>query len=94
MNIEEIEKFLNRKSAPKDDYVKITFKKRDAIYGLFLKDSDYADLKSKNFWRIVPQSQFDAYKQTRNVNLAKIFNGLEFSRLTTYNDSFEQATAG
>jgi hypothetical protein len=92
MSIEEIEKFLNKKATTKDEYVKITFKKRDAIYGLFLKDSDYNDLKSKNFWRIVPQSQLDAYKASRNVNLAKIFNGAEFSRLTTYNDSFEQAT--
>lgn len=89
MNIEEIEKFLVKKTKSEADYVKITFKKRDAIYGLFVKDKDYTDLKSKNFWRIVPQSQFQAYKQSKNVNLAKIFNGMEFSTLTVYADSFE-----
>jgi len=90
MNIEEIQKFLDNKTTVENNYVKITFKKRDAIYGLFVKNhNDYTDLKSKNFWRIVPQSQFDAYKKSENINLAKIFCGAEFSRLTIYKDSFE-----
>lgn len=89
MNIEEIEKFFAKQATLGLDYVKITFKKRNAIYGLFLRDKDFADLKSKNFWRIVPQSQFDAYKLSKNVSLAKIFNGAEFSRLTTYKESFD-----
>jgi hypothetical protein len=88
MQIEEIEKFL--KKNPTDlNYVKISFKKREAIYGLFVEDKDYADLKSKNFWRIVPQSQLTAYQQTKNLSLARIFSGSEFSRLTQYKDSFE-----
>ncbi len=90
MNTEEIENFLTVKTRGDEDYVKIIFKKRDSIYGLFVRGHhDYSDLKSKNFWRIVPRSQFDAYKKTKDVNLAKIFNGSEFSRLTLYQETFE-----
>ena len=89
MNIEDIEKFLDKKTTEENNYVKITFKKRDAIYGLFVKDRDYADLKSKNFWRIVTRTHFDEYNKSRNVSLAKIFSGSEFSRLALSKDSFE-----
>lgn len=82
MNSEEIEKFLDTKQIPKEKYVKIDFKKRDSIYGIFVKSNDYADLKSKNFWRIVTWSHFDEWYKSKNINLAKIFNGSEFSRLT------------
>ena len=88
MNIEDIEKFLKTKRSHETDYVKIDFKKRDSIYGLFIKDGDYSDLKSKNFWRIVTRTHFDEYEKSKNVNLAKIFNGSEFQRLTLYKDSF------
>lgn len=89
MNIEDIEKFLDTKTSVGNSYVKISFKKRDAVYGLFVKDKDYRDLKSKNFWRIVPRSQFEAYNKSKNLNLAKIFYGSEFTKLTLYEDSFE-----
>jgi hypothetical protein len=85
MNIEDIQKFLDSKtsSSSSNEYVKITFKKREAICGLFVRGHrDFNDLKSKNFWRIVPESQFANYSRTGDVNLAKIFCGLEFSRLT------------
>ncbi len=88
MNTEEIEKFLDKNSS-KNEYVKITFRQREAIYGLFLKDADYADLKSKNFWRIVPQSKLEVYKTSKDANLARIFNGAEFSKLTSYKESFD-----
>jgi hypothetical protein len=84
MNIEEIQKFLDSKtsSSSTNEYVKISFKKRDPICGLFVRDHrDYTELKSKNFWRIVPESQFANYDKTKDVGLAKIFCGLEFSRL-------------
>ncbi|MBD0331042.1 MAG: short-chain dehydrogenase [Chitinophagaceae bacterium] len=85
-----MQKFLDNKTSIGNEYVRITFKKRDSIYGLFVKGhNDYKELKAKNFWRIVPQSQFDAYKQTKNLNLARIFNGFEFSKLTIYKESFE-----
>lgn len=88
MNSAEIEKFLDNKTAADDSYVKIEFKKRDAIYGLFVKDNDYRDLKSKNFWRIVTRTHFDEYKKSKNVNLAKIFNGAEFSKLSLLEEAF------
>jgi hypothetical protein len=88
MNTEEIQKFLDNRTSTGDEHIKITFKKRDAIYGLFVRGhKDYSELKSKNFWRIVPKSQFDTYYKSRNINLAKIFNGSEFSRLTLSKDS-------
>jgi hypothetical protein len=90
MHSEDIDKFLTRKQAKEEnDYVKITFKKRESIYGLFLKGSDYADLKAKNFWRIVPQSRLEDFKRSGDTNLARIYNGEEFSRLTAYADTFE-----
>ena len=89
MNIDEIENFLDKKLSGKSDYVKISFKKRDDIFGLFVKDNDYNYLKSKNFWRIVTRTHFDDYNKSKNTNLAKIFNGSEFSRLTLYKESFE-----
>ncbi len=81
MNIEEIEKFLDKQDLKPGEYVKIDFKKRDAIHGLFVKGTDYAHLKSKNFWRIVTWTHMEEYLKTKNIGLAKIFSGSEFSRL-------------
>ena len=90
MSIEDIQKFLDTKASGPNNYVKIVFRSRNPIYGLFVKGhNDYADLKAKNFWRIVPQSQFDSYSKSKSIDLAKIFSGSEFSRLTIYKDSFE-----
>lgn len=89
MKSEAIEQFFARKATLNKDYVKITFKKRESIYGLFLKETDYAHLKGKNFWRIVPQSQLETYKTSKNATLARIFNGDEFTRLSTYVESFD-----
>jgi hypothetical protein len=88
MNSEDIEKFLDKKLA-NNNYVKIDFKKRDSIYGLFVRDIDYKDLKTKNFWRIVTRPHFDEYNKSKNNNLAKIFCGIEFTRLTPYTESFD-----
>lgn len=82
MNIEDIQKFLDNKTTQTQECVKISFKKRDAICGLFVKGHrDYNELKSKNFWRIVPESQFESYQRTKDIQLAKIFCGTDFSRL-------------
>lgn len=89
MNTEEIEKFLDRNLPLENECVQIKFRQRETIYGLFVKDADYAYLKAKNFWRIIPQNKLDAYKTSKDVNLARIFNGAEFSKLTTYKESFE-----
>ncbi|HEU4904166.1 MAG TPA: short-chain dehydrogenase [Flavisolibacter sp.] len=89
MNIEEIEKFLSKNLPLNNEFVQIKFKQRETFYGLFVKDADYAYLKAKNFWRIIPQSKLDAYKTSKDANLARIFNGAEFSKLVTYKESFE-----
>ena len=88
MNTEEIQKFIESKTTPQNNYVKIDFKKREPIYGLFVVDADYQDLKSKNFWRIVTRKHFDEYSKSKNINLAKIFNGAEFSKLSLLTDDF------
>jgi hypothetical protein len=90
MNIEEIQKFLDKKASSEQPYVRITFKKRDSIYGIFVRDhKDYSELKSKNFWRIVPRSQFAAWKDSNNIGLAKIFCGVEFTRLTPQKEALD-----
>lgn len=90
MNIEDIEKFLSKNSNDNQGYVKITFKKRDAVYGLFVKDKDYSHLKSKNFWRIVTKLHFEEFNRSKDMSLARIFNGSEFSRLASYAEAVEQ----
>jgi hypothetical protein len=83
MHIADIQKFLDSKTSEGNECVRITFKKRAAVYGIFVRDHrDYTDLKAKNFWRIVPESQFTAWEQTKNVQLAKLFLGTDFSRLS------------
>lgn len=92
MNSEQIQNFLSSKVTGKNRYVKISFQKRDAIYGLFLTgEKDYKDLSSKNFWRIVTQKHFDEYSRSNNADLARIFNGSEMTRLSLLNEEFEQA---
>jgi hypothetical protein len=85
MNNDEIEKFLGKHLLKKGEQIKIDFKKRNPIYGLFLEGNDYSDLKSKNFWRIVTLANVPAFQQSKDIGLAKIFNGSEFSRLSVKN---------
>lgn len=89
MQIEEIERFLS-KTEQKENYIKISFKKRESFYGLFIMGTDFGYLKEKNFWRIVPQSQLAAFSKSKDLNLARIFSGSEFTRLTLYKETFEQ----
>jgi hypothetical protein len=89
MNSEDIQKFLDKNVPVENECVQIRFKQRETIYGLFVRDTDYSYLKAKNFWRIVPQSKLDAYRNSKDANLARIFNGAEFTKLTTYKESFD-----
>jgi hypothetical protein len=75
-----IEKFLLGKEDTEVP-VNIFFKQRNAIHGLFVKGNDYEELKAKNFWRIVSEAKIAEWKQTRNINLAKLFSGNDFSKL-------------
>ena len=88
MYSEDIKKFIDTKVTEKNKYVKIEFSKRPALYGMFLLSIDYAYLSSKNFWRVVPREKFDEYRISSKEELARIFNGAEFSKLSLLNDEF------
>lgn len=81
MTPEMIEKFVESKTR-KETAVNIHFKERSTVTGLFIRGVDYEELKSKNFWRIVSSTYIDKWKMTNDVNLARIYNGLSFTRLS------------
>ena len=79
-----IEKFIetkNRSNSP----VNIHFKERSTITGIFIKANDYDELKSKNFWRIINKNAVAQWEETRDVNLARLYNGLSFTKLSDNN---------
>src|SRR5947207_14292783 len=82
MTNDQIEKFLEPEHIAKN-VVRINFKTRNTILGIFINSGDYQDLKSKNFWRIVSETKLDNWKKSRDINLARIFNGAEITKLTT-----------
>lgn len=88
MTAEEIQKFIEKKVTEKNKYVKIEFGKREPLYGIFIIGEDYKYLCSKNFWRIVTTKYFDEFNKSNNSNLAKIFNGAEFSKLSLLSEEF------
>jgi len=65
-----------------DKALNIHFKQRSTIKGLFIQGQDYQDLRSKNFWRVVTNANIEQWKKTKDMNLARIFNGAEFTRLS------------
>jgi len=89
MNSEQIQNFLSKTPAEKNQYVRINFQKREPVYGLILTDEkDSKDLSTKNFWRVVTRKHIDAYNKSRDVNLSRIFNGSEITRLSLLTDEF------
>ncbi len=60
----------------------IHFKQRSTITGLFIKTNDYDSLRSKNLWRIVSKPNIDEWRRTKDINLCRIFNGTDFTRLS------------
>lgn len=85
MTVELITKFLESENIPANKSMKIDFKKRNSIKGLIIKANDYTDLKSKNFWRIVPLPSIEEWNKSKNINLAKIYSGTEFTKLSLVN---------
>ncbi|MES2430817.1 MAG: short-chain dehydrogenase [Bacteroidota bacterium] len=84
---DQIENFLAQKKVDKTP-VQIYFKTRSTITGLFIQQSnDYVELKAKNFWRIVAEANIDAYQKSNDINLTRIFNGSEFTRLVPGKDN-------
>jgi hypothetical protein len=80
MNSEDIEKIIGA-SLVSNPVVRISFKSRDKINGIFIRTSDYGDLKRKNLWRIVSDRYITMYNESNNEELARIFNGVDFTRL-------------
>jgi hypothetical protein len=81
MTSEQIEKFLLPEFIDVKP-VRINFKSRQGIKGIFIRSRDFTELKGKNFWRIVSESKLDEYGKSKNSDLARIFNGSEFTRLS------------
>ena len=80
MTNEQIEKFLSTQQLDVTN-VQISFKTRKPILGRFIMTKDYGELKSKNFWRVVGEAHFEQYKQSNDINLARIYSGSEFTKL-------------
>lgn len=81
MTSDQIVHYLEQKHR-KENPINIHFKDRNTVTGIFIEGTDYKELKSKNFWRIVSSIHLNEWKQTKDVNLARIFNGLSFTRLS------------
>ena len=81
MHIEKIEGYI-RKQIKRHATVNIHFKGRPKVTGLFIFTRDYHELKLKNFWRVVDVTRVEQWKKTKDITLARIFNGASFSTLT------------
>jgi len=79
MTIEQIERFIGGEP---EHFSKITLKAR-TVEGLFIRAPDFLELKKKNFWRIVSIAKMQEYKQSKDLNLSRIFNGQEFVKLAS-----------
>ncbi|MBS1665388.1 MAG: short-chain dehydrogenase [Bacteroidetes bacterium] len=80
MTTEQIERFVGTDA---DSSARIFFKTRSTFEGMFIKAPDYAELKKKNFWRIVAAHRMEEYRRSKDINLSRIFNGGEFVRLAS-----------
>jgi hypothetical protein len=80
MTNEQIEKFLSG-DGKSNNLVRISFKTRNSIQGIFIQTPDFNELKSKNFWRIVSEANFEQWKKSKDYNLCRMFNGAEFTKL-------------
>ena len=81
MTSEQIEKFITGVRNDQTTPSKIFFKTRNTVEGVFIKTNDYVELKRKNFWRIVSVKHLEDYQASKDINLSRIFNGAEFTKL-------------
>lgn len=79
MTIEQIERFMDAEP----DGLSRVFLKARTVEGIFIKAQDYSELKKKNFWRIVTAKKVEEYHQSKDLNLSRIFNGQEFTRIAS-----------
>lgn len=82
MTVEQIEAWLNKEQVPQGKIIRFELKKRNPVRGLIVEGRDYKDLKAKNFWRIVTQTRLADYQKTKDINLARIFSGSDFAKLS------------
>jgi hypothetical protein len=81
MLAEQIAKFVETEQL-NNPTIKVEFKKRNSITGIFVQLADYEELKSKNFWRLVTEQNLETWHKSKNINSSKMFNGSEFTKLT------------
>lgn len=81
MTNDQIDRFLQQDHLDKTP-VKITFKTRKPVVGIFIKTADYSELKSKNFWRIVGELNIESYRKSKDMSLARIYSGSEITKLS------------
>jgi hypothetical protein len=81
MTTEQIEHFLGPNPDHAHRSTKFFFKTRNTFEGVIIKAPDYLELKKKNFWRVVTATRIEEYRQSKDINLSRIFNGSEFTRL-------------
>lgn len=81
MTTEQIQKFFSS-DIKFNAVIRISFKTRNAVLGIFVQTPDIAELKSKNFWRIVSENDFEKWNRTHDYNLCRMFNGVEFTKLS------------
>jgi hypothetical protein len=85
MTAEQIEYFLHDGRSDSNRSSRVFFTKRNPLEGMFIQAPDYIELKKKNFWRFVASSRIDEYRQSKDINLSRIFNGDEFTKLALTN---------
>lgn len=80
MTNEQIGKFIVKKKT-EDAMVRISFRIRNSVTGVFIRSNDFEELGRKNMWRVVTESNADAYSKTRDMNLCRIYKGVDFKKL-------------
>jgi hypothetical protein len=90
MTVEQIETFLAKETIPSGKVIRFELKKRNPVRGLIVQGRDYNDLKAKNFWRIVTQTNLAAFQKSKDINLAKIFSGSDFAKLSLVSNKSEE----
>jgi hypothetical protein len=81
MTPESIHAFLQKEKPAA--IIKIELKRRTVLRGMFVKTTDYDDLRVKNFWRIVPEANIEQWNKKQDNNLLRIYNGTEFTKLSS-----------
>ena len=83
MTNDQIEKFISNNVDENGKPIKIFFKTRNTLEGIFIQTQDFKELKSKNFWRIVTATNLENYKKSKDMGLSRIFNVAEFTKLSS-----------